>query len=692
MNNTIKPINILKNFKEFNIIILTEHNNIKYKKIKETYEILKAREEDLYVQTFIDDLINNCKKLKYDTELEKMIDTFKNFSQNYLDNIPSDHLSLQKFTCMLSDILKNLTDNILDFNNSYGFNFEKLYQIYDPTIPLDIKINHVKSALTSDFISRTIFDSTSTIKYIAKGANGGVNLINIKNKYGGFNLIEKYMLDDSNPLNNLFEIIREYIIGTQILMKVRPYTPNFVTVHAMYISYDSIEYKFNSKKIVDYLNTRDTNLKSIVLEYGGIGYYNQINDYKKSIKNIANIDTDNQKLYMITEFSPGITFSQFIKTIIDNDDISKVNEIISILLQIFRSIIFAHSLLKYVHNDLHCSNILITEQTKNMYVPELISIKNKTHNSQKINYLAQIIDYGYSSIENYVNYNYSIFSDQYTTVHTDIIRIYTHMMKHLDALKKNDTSFTICKYITVFIGSYYFKDLNKYTMNTNLRDFENVINEYDNSRLLFQYEYLPPYMNIDLINKKLDSGYQFYEYFIDKLRKSPDNLYQKVGLSNISPQELYNFNKLEKEKSVIPSQDFNIENILNQIQPEGLTNEQYSIITKSFDDFLYLCDEVEIAYNTISNLENKIEIVIGLLYNVVNFSKYIGLNTLLIYYSKKSNIIPPELSEIFDYKLNKMKTITINLYGEINLSSLPIDYVDKNLKILQKFDVYFTIS
>ena len=87
MNNTIKPINILKNFKEFNIILLTEHNNIKYKKIEETYKILKAGEEELYVQTFIDDLINNCKKLKYDTELEKMIDTFKNFSQNYLKDL-----------------------------------------------------------------------------------------------------------------------------------------------------------------------------------------------------------------------------------------------------------------------------------------------------------------------------------------------------------------------------------------------------------------------------------------------------------------------------------------------------------------------------------------------------------------------------------------------------------------------------
>jgi len=692
---TSKPIYIFDSFKQFNNIIVDEKNDPEYDKISNDYSIHKMNMERFYIQKFIDELKNSCQNLKYETDFQKMINTFNNFYKNYVDDLPNDYLTLQRFTCMLSDILNNLSENIIKFNDSYGFNFEKLYKIYDPAVALEDKINYVKSALSSDFLSRTIFHNDNEVKYLAKGANGGVNLITVNNGSNKFNVIEKFMLDDSDPVQNLFEIIREYIIGTKILMEIRPYTPNFTTVYGMYISDNPINYEFDKTKIDEYLKKKDTYLKSTLKDYENLGYYDEINMSKVKTKNIANIDTNKQTLYMMTEYSKGEGFDAFIKRIVIANDPKMAIHVIEILAQIYRSLIFAHNKIKYVHNDIHCANILIYEQTPAIYVPEILNIPNKSHNSQKVNYLAQIIDYGYSSIENYINYAYFIFSDGKTTVHTDILRLYTSVLKNLVILRNdghlNETLLTITKFTTVLIGSYYFKELSTYTMNTNLFDFESVIVKYETSKLFSNFEYIPRDMNVLLINKNLNTGYQFYEYFIETMKKSRKILYDGAGFIDVLPEDIYDFNKLQKSKSVVPMQDINIENILKNIQPEGLTTTQYRIIKRTFIDFIQLCQEVEKAYNSIPDLETKIDVIVYLCHSIINFSKHIGLNTLLIYYSKSTNIIPPEINQLFNNVLQKPYTITLALYDELDSSSLSGPYKNKNLKVLANFNQYFTI-
>ena len=692
---TFKPIYLFNNFKQFNDIIVKEQGDPEYPRISSEYSDHKMNMEKMYIQKFIDELRDQCKKTKYDTDFVKMVNVFNSFYQNYIDDKPNDWLTLRRFTCMLSDVLKNLSENIIEFNDSYGFNFQKLYQIYDPSIPLDQKIENVKSALSSDFLSRTVFHHDNEIKYLAKGANGGVNLISVINGSNKFNVIEKFMLDDSDPIANLFEIIREYIIGTKILMEIRPFTPNFTTVYGMYISENPLPYEFNKTSIDNYLKKKDRFLKSTLKEYENLGYYDEIDMYKFKTKNIANINTDKKTLYMMTEYSKGEGFDKFIEKIVKANDVSKAINVIEILAQVYRSLIFAHDKIKYVHNDLHCANILIYEQSPAIYVAEILNLSDKTHNAQKVSHLAQIIDYGYSSIDRYVNYAHFIFSDGKTTVNTDILRLYTSILKYLVILRHNgyvnDTLLTITKYITILVGSYYFKDLSPYTMNTYLRDFEDVLISYERSKLFNNFEYIPRDINLLLINKNLNSGYQFYEYFIENMKKNSKILYEPAGFTVATQDQLYDYNKLENSKSTIPVEDMNIENILRSLQPEGLSSSQYRIIKRSFVDFIQLCQEVEVAYNSIPDLKTKVDVIVYLCHNVINFSKYIGLNTLLLYYTKSTNIVPPELDQLFNKEINNLFIVTSVLYDELDRSSLPMDYKDPNLNVLADFNEYFTL-
>jgi hypothetical protein len=681
---TTKPALIFNNFTQFNYDINKYKNAIG---MDSKYSVRKEESEKKYVQYFINKLKDDCKKLNYDTNFDKMVDDFNNFYENYLDDLPNDYLTLQNFTCMVSDILKNLTDNIIDFSNSYDFSFSKLNEIYDPTIPFDVKLQHVKSALSSDFLSRTIFHYENKIKYLSQGVNGGVNLISVQNGANKFNVIEKYMLDNSDPVANLFELLREYIIGTQLLFNVRPFTPNFTTVYGMYIGNDSVPYELNKTAINEYLKRKDRYLKDTVNEYEKYGYFN-----KNGEMSIANINTSKQRLYMMTEYSKGVSFDVYLKEVIRKDNAYVVFDVINILAQIFRSLIFAHNKIGYVHNDLHTGNILIHEQKKLCYLPEIINIP-LLHNSQMVSYVAQIIDFGYSSITNYVNYAYFIYSDDKTTVHTDILRLYTSIMKNLINIRnqgyKNSTLLTIAKFITVLIGSYYFEEYKNDDFTFGYNYYNSVLDNYVKSGLYSNFEYLSPQMNNKIRSAGLQSGVDFYKYFIEKIQSGPMNLYEKIGFSKIPDNELYDYIKLEKRKSYIPLNDLNIDDLLNNLQPTGLDTSQTRIIKRSFVDFSQLCKEVEVAYNTIPDLKEKIDVIVYLCHNIINFSKYIALNTFLILYTKTTNRIPSELNNIFNNDLKNLFALTLALYDELDSSTLPDDYKDMNLKVLADFNEYF---
>lgn len=686
------PTNLFNDFKNFNDDI-NYHKNLKNSNLlTRSYDSKKQAQESKNFQLFIDDAKKICDKLDYDTDFDKMVETFNTFYKNYLDGLPNDYLSLQNFTCMVSNILKNLENNFSDFYTSYGFDFKKLYEIYDPSVSFDQKLQNVKTAMSNDFLSRTIFHYENEVKYLSKGVNGGVNLITIKNGTNQFNIIEKYMLDTSDFFTSLMELLREYIIGTQLLYNVRPFTPNFTTVYGMYLSNAPIYYEFDDTAVTNYLKSqkKDKNFKAILQEYQNLGYYTL--DKKQSILNIT-ANTSEQKLYMMTEYSKGTSFDNFLIDVVKSNNVNKVFDVISIFAQIYRSLIFAYNKIGYVHNDLHCGNILVYEQVTDLYVPEIINVSG--HNSQKLNYLAQIIDFGYSSINNYVNYAYFLFSDEKTNVHTDILRLYTSMLKILYKLYvsgyKNDTLMVILKFSTIYIGSYYFKKFKNYDFTTDSTIIFDILDEYDRSGLRSNFEYLSKSVKEKIIKAGLADGYDFYNYFIFKIQNSPANTYSKIGFSNVTDDMLYDFTKLEKTKLTIPVNDFNIESILDNIQPEGLTRLQLGIIKRSFIDFSSLCKELVTAFSKISDLEIKTSVVIYFCHNIVNFSRYLGLNTLLIYYTKYANIVPDSIDTIFNTDLKNVHNVVRQLRINLSSSTLPMSYITKHDDILSKFETFFEL-
>lgn len=683
--------NFFNDFNELNSNINLYMGISNYVEVSNNYKSMKIKNDKKYVQYFINDIRSKCKRLKFNHDFVKIIDDFNNFYDNYADDTPLDYVALQNFTCMVSTILNNLNDNIMEFNSSGAYSYKNLYQIYDPSSNMSLKMKNVQSALSSDFLSRSIFHFKNEIKYIAKGSNGGVNLISVNTGKSKFNVIEKYMLKTKTPLETLFSILREYIIGTQLLYNVRKYTPNFTSVYGIYISNDHIPYTFESTVLVDYLRKENNDdLTSIINEYIYNGYYER----NKKL-NIANINNDNQTLYIMTEYSQGISFSDFLINVVENNDIDKVYDIIGIFAQIYRSLILAYNLIGYVHNDLHCSNIMIHEQKKECYIPEMPNFTGK-HNSQKIKYLAQIIDYGYSSVNKYVNYNYLIFSNEKTNVHTDIIRLYTSVLKKLYLIRKqgydNQTLDLILKYTTMYIGSYYFKKYNSYGSKTNINLYKNVLDDYYNSGLYNNFEYLSDEKKETILSRNLNDGFDFYIYFIKRILKSPD--YEKFGFSNVPKENLYDFTKLEKSKSYDPVDDINLTKILDNLQPDGLTDDQYKIIKKSFDDYYKLCNQVFKVYNDNSiNFYKKVLIIVSFYHCIINFSKYMGLNTFLIYYSKKSNIIPPILRKIFDGNMHKNLLIVLKELKRA-LDTIPdSEFKEKemNQRALFYFEQYFTI-
>ena len=105
----ISPANLFNNFQEFADDI--DFFKSKEKKFTKSYNLKKYNEETRNFQLFLNDVKGKCEKMNYDTDFDQMLKTFNTFYSNYLDDLPNDYLTLQNFTCMLSNLLKNLENN-----------------------------------------------------------------------------------------------------------------------------------------------------------------------------------------------------------------------------------------------------------------------------------------------------------------------------------------------------------------------------------------------------------------------------------------------------------------------------------------------------------------------------------------------------------------------------------------------------
>lgn len=606
-----------------------------------------------------------CKKLKYNTNLQDMINYFTDIEENYIniDNQKDDYLTLQKFSCMVGNILNNFTPFYDEDSIEFRFKYSYLMYIYDYKYDMDKKIKYVKLALNDYFLSDTIFNNT-TIDYVAKGANGSVDVINFRNNDHEFNIIKKDLYKSDNVFENYNEILREFIVGFELLLSVRQYTPNFTAIYGMFFSNSPVQisYDINHNMLNKFSKS---SLKNTLKEYQNksIYSYSANKKNKNPTKFIANLNiSKNIDINLLSEYSKGKTFKYYLKNIIENNSKDKIYDVLNIITQILRSIIFAYNKIGFVHNDLHCDNIMINTQDKYTYIPEIIPLIENTHNSQNVKYLAQIFDYGFSSIKGYENivYSNSINSSLSTTVHSDIIIFYTSILRILIEFSPlNDTVYEIFRFTSMYIGSYYFKFLKNIDFNTTPDELSYLLLKYKTSKLIDEFEYLPENINIKIRNKNLDNAYDFYNYYISKIYNSPNNVFDKIGLSRINDLDsLYDYKKLINSQNKIPVNDMNIENIFDNLPNNELNCYQYNICKKSVIDFIELIDELDNVYKSIvfdkkyTDFINKTDIIIYLLHNIANMSRYIALITFLLVNTKyPERDIPNELIILYTKKI-----------------------------------------
>lgn len=694
---TILPLNLLVNFRsykyEIDYYLKDADSYIK----EDEYKILTNREQVDNAQLFINQICQECNAVQYSSDLENMISEFNTFYTTYRDDIPNDYMSLQSFVCMVSNILNLLSDNTLNYFLNYDFSYRKILDIADSSVSTQQKIINYRSLRSDIFLAKTIFSQKSNIKYIAKGVNGGVDIISINDGTNKFNVIEKYMLPKSSgdELSELLELLRELIVSSQLLFNVRQFTPNFTTIYGMYVAHDSVPYNMNDAIVDTYISAmRGTQLGGVLDFLKNTNIYTKQDESGYEERVFGNLDETSKKVYLLTEYAPGKTFGEYIKSIIIANDIGSAPNVIGILLQIFRSLIFAYNKIGYRHNDLHYGNVMVNTLNTNINVPEIIIPESSSfgHTSQDITHLAQIIDYGYSSINDYVKYFYSIFSDRTTTVHSDIIRLYTSLMKLLYYMDKdsygNETLYTILKYLTLTVGSYYFSDHTRYKITDDAFSFGDILVEYEKSGLVDEFEAIT-FDNNELLNKTgYNTGINFYEYMIQQINNMPDYERDIIGLSVVSDDQLYDTVGLLQRATYVPVIDNNNELILNNELPLAFTDADYDTL---FDIFIDLCAQITVIDTKISDETQRAELFVFLYLAIYTMSKYVGVYTLSALYGRDRTYSSPDkvvsAYEYMDLIGGTIATVADEIWDSKTLDNR--DIIEK-VRILKNIGLYFS--
>lgn len=691
---TILPLNLLVNFRAYKYEMDYYLKNPDVDTRNREYSNLTKLEQIDNAQIFINKLCKECESVQYSTALNNMVNEFNNFYTTYREDIPNDYLSLQSFVCMVSNILNVLSKDILNYFLNYDFSYKKILDMIDSSVSINEKILNYRTLISDIFLSRTIFSSNSNIKYIAKGANGGVDIISLTNGTDKFNVIEKYMLPDgSDDVSELLNLLRELIISSEILFNVRQYTPNFTTIYGMYVSYDSVPYGMDDAIIDTYISSRPS-ISSTLSFLKNINIYEKIDESGSLDRVVGNLDASSKKIYLLTEYAPGNSLSDYIYEIVKDNDVDKAINVIEILLQIFRSLIFAYNKIGYRHNDLHIENVIVSTLKDKIHIPEIVDPKDSTfgHNSQNVKHLAQIIDYGYSSINDYVKYFYSIFSDGQTTVHSDIIRIYTSIMKHLYYLKldllENETLYTILKYLTLTVSSYYFNDHTKYKFTDDPFAFSDLLVDYERSGLVDEFESVTFDNNELLIKSGYSTGVNFYEYMIQQINNLTTSEKNKIGLSTVADNQLYDNVGIQQRATYVPAIDINNEKIFKGELPYGLGLVDIDSI---YDTFNNICYEIDFVNSNVTNELQRAEIFTFLYISIYTLSKYIGFYTFLGQYGEVEKYTDAAKVEL-SYKYITLMKNTIPIIKDQIWDSRSLDngYIINKLSILDNILTYFS--
>lgn len=466
--------------------------------------------------------------------------------------------NLEDFVCYISSFIKekkfDIMSNRLD-NTTLNDCINLLINKND-----FIKIEILKNDV---FLSKTLFRS-SKIKYLSEGANGSVDKIET---YEGNDFIQKSMLNNnSDYINN--ELVREFIVGLSLLLSVRDKIPNFTIPYGIYSSNGSLFYPKNSETY------KNENIESILKESHNI--YTYVKNDEEENKYIANLDSYNYKYFLITDYSKGKSLT---KELLNIDD--KI--LLSILFQLIRALIYANRETGFVHNDLHSTNIMITEFSDKIILNDVFN-EISNYNCHETNHLVKIIDYGYSSITNYVNYDYHIMSNENTTIHNDIIKITLDCFFVLYdeyIIVPNERLFMNMCLITKFILSCYFRELD-------LLSLEELLQNKEDSLKIFN-----KIKNIELKESK-----RAYD---------PSTMYCKINMleecKNINPIDIYK-NMIELYDDYNSKYNWNIFN--------NNCNVKYYYES---DDKIYDFINEKIESNKIYEIETKLNTLVD---NIVN--------------------------------------------------------------------------
>jgi len=642
--NSENILPFFKNFYEYIDVYNDYHAN--YDQYSQEFSLLKKQQQLENSDAYVADFKGQCYYIG-SSNFPLVVDSLRNFNLHY-KKLP-DASSLNQLNCSLSKFLNNYQDNIFNIKNTHGNNLSDLMFLLKAQLGDFIEGTKVFKGLLNDlFLSDTIFKDTQ-VDYLSAGANGSVDLIKIKGNDGQeFKMIQKSVFNESVEL---YDILRELIVGTKLLFNVRQKTPNFTAVYGIYTTYGPLildnydEYIRDYPKlklITDYKNEQgcETNNPDDICEF--LKTYNMFIYTPKSEKDqnlapvplLGNLNTDYVKLFLLTEFSKGKSLDYMLENLVQTNNPNSGKIVMSVFMQIIRSLLYANDKIGYVHNDLHTENIIIRELENEEYLEELIYPDQFKH--QKVKYLAQIIDYGYSSINNYVNYFVEIMSDETSNSHNDIFRIYSSVLKKLSYLLffekvKNDAMFDIVRHLTIHIGGFYFENLKNVDLNTPNEELETILLDYFNSDMFNSYEYIPLDFNFITNNKPEYSPNALYNYLIKQYKKffSNDNFLQ-LGNDNVTyfvDKDEYNFVTNQFANSNYYNE--NIESILNEKIPVGLSDKEVNSYNTVFQNlnklFTYM---INLENDPSLNVDQKAYLLIVML---MNFIYYLRIYTHFIF-------------------------------------------------------------
>lgn len=351
--------------------------------------------------------------------------------------------------CYIDSIAVDPEAGIKDMNRLI-VNFEKGMKkgagLFSTTFLMNDNIL-VKAPHSKNFKLMSLADIKGEMEYNGKK-------VGTKSRTEMIEYLEKKQQKRLEELNT--DLKKEYIVGI-LLNKLKTFTPNFMQV------------------------------------YGNVRARLPIYDYEHSDSDkVVSVGVNSKTgLYLFVEFAQGISLNRMVQAWAISEDL---HAIISCFLQVFYSLWIAQSVYKYVHGDLHSSNIIVIQLSEPVNIPYVLP--NKDIVVLNTPYLVKIIDFGFGSMnvpESLVSKENkgkvlgvdAIFKGPYkgsrigidgfdteeqpigpqlTSPFFDLFKILLDMLKVINEVKKREASFylftvytTLCDYI-YFLQYYWDKN------------------------------------------------------------------------------------------------------------------------------------------------------------------------------------------------------------------------------------------